>query len=89
GIANVRYVDRDTGKDILPVKEHEGDIKGTVKLDNKKSELYNQGYDFVSVDASDKNNFNQQTDTVTYTTNGQNVVYYFVKANGQLISKYI
>ncbi|MEX5934986.1 lectin-like domain-containing protein [Mammaliicoccus sciuri] len=59
GIANVKYVDRDTGKDILPVKEYEGDIKGKVTLDNKKSELYNQGYDFVSVDASDKNNFNQ------------------------------
>ncbi|MCY1053321.1 MucBP domain-containing protein, partial [Mammaliicoccus sciuri] len=30
-----------------------------------------------------------QTDTGTYTTKGQNIVYYFAKAKGQLVVKYV
>ncbi|WP_185805794.1 MucBP domain-containing protein, partial [Mammaliicoccus sciuri] len=89
GVANVKYVDKDTGKEIAPAIEYEGDIKGKATIDNKKNALYNQGYDFVNVTASYETQFDRQTDTVTFTTSGQNIVYYFVKANGQVISKYV
>ncbi|MDK9844937.1 MucBP domain-containing protein, partial [Staphylococcus equorum] len=89
GIASVKYIDMDTGIEIIPEQEYQGSIKDTNKIDNNKSNLYNQGYNFINVQASDVNNFNTQTDVVTYTTKGQNIIYYFVKAPGQVISKYV
>ncbi|MFQ3708670.1 hypothetical protein ABLV89_02205 (plasmid) [Staphylococcus equorum] len=69
----------DTGIETIPEQEYQGSIKDTNKIDNNKSNLYNQGYNLY-VQASDVNNLIPNRYHVMYTTKGQNIIYYFVKA---------
>ncbi|MCI2773821.1 lectin-like domain-containing protein, partial [Staphylococcus petrasii] len=73
----VRYVDVNTGKDIIPPKTYAGDVDDTVTLDLQQSTLNGMGYKYNKVDSSNAPNYNSANNQVKLTNAGQSVVYYY------------
>ncbi|MFC0138366.1 serine-rich repeat glycoprotein adhesin SasA, partial [Staphylococcus petrasii] len=73
----VRYVDVNTGKDIIPPKTYAGDVDDTVTLDPQQSTLNGMGYKYNKVDSSNAPNYNSANNQVKLTNAGQSVVYYY------------
>ena len=64
-VAKVRYVDANTGKDIIPPKTIAGEVDATVNIDKQLNNLKNSGYSYVSTDALQKLNYSETSGTPT------------------------
>ncbi|RTX92265.1 serine-rich repeat glycoprotein adhesin SasA, partial [Staphylococcus carnosus] len=73
----VRYVDVNTGKDIVPMRTFAGDVDETVTLDPQQSTLNGMGYKYSKVDSSNAPNYNSANNQVKLTNSGQSVIYYY------------
>ena len=78
-VAKVRYVDANTGKDIIPPKTIAGEVDATVNIDKQLNNLKNSGYSYVSTDALQNPNYSETsgTPTLKLTNSGQTVIYKF------------
>ena len=87
-VAKVRYVDANTGKDIIPPKTIAGEVDATVNIDKQLNNLKNSGYSYVSTDALQNPNYSETsgTPTLKLTNSGQTVIYKFKDVQGPQIS---
>ncbi|MGZ9562343.1 lectin-like domain-containing protein, partial [Staphylococcus epidermidis] len=87
-VAKVRYVDANTGKDIIPPKTIAGEVDGTVNIDKQLNNLKNLGYSYVETDALKAPNYTETsgTPTLKLTNSGQTVIYKFKDVQGPQIS---
>ncbi|MEJ7390877.1 MucBP domain-containing protein, partial [Staphylococcus epidermidis] len=83
-VAKVRYVDANTGKDIIPPKTIAGEVDATVNIDKQLNNLKNSGYSYVSTDALQNPNYSETsgTPTLKLTNSGQTVIYKFKDVQG-------
>ncbi|EJE14173.1 lectin-like domain-containing protein, partial [Staphylococcus epidermidis] len=87
-VAKVRYVDANTGKDIIPPKTIAGEVDATVNIDKQLNNLKNSGYSYVSTDALQNSNYSETsgTPTLKLTNSSQTVIYKFKDVQGPQIS---
>ncbi|MCD8926278.1 lectin-like domain-containing protein, partial [Staphylococcus epidermidis] len=87
-VAKVRYVDANTGKDIIPPKTIAGEVDATVNIDKQLNNLKNSGYSYVGTDALQNPNYSETsgTPTLKLTNSGQTVIYKFKDVQGPQIS---
>ena len=87
-VAKVRYVDANTGKDIIPPKTIAGEVDGTVNIDKQLNNFKNLGYSYVGTDALKAPNYTETsgTPTLKLTNSSQTVIYKFKDVQGPQIS---
>ncbi|MGW7900845.1 lectin-like domain-containing protein, partial [Staphylococcus shinii] len=76
-VAQAKYVDVTTGKEILPPQKLTGDVDATVTLNDQSSTIINKGYTFVSTDSSNAPTYNPTSKSIKLTNQGQSVIYYY------------
>ncbi|MCE4995702.1 lectin-like domain-containing protein, partial [Staphylococcus xylosus] len=76
-VAQAKYVDVTTGKEILPPQKLTGDVDATVTLNDQSSTIINKGYAFVSTDSSNAPTYNSTSKSIKLTNQGQTVIYYY------------
>ena len=94
-VVDFLFLEKDDEDNTTPIAESftkEGDEKATeiVKGDVTKvlNDLYEQGYDLVSVTPDQENMYDKDTQTITYVEENGKVTYTFEKAKGIVIVKY-
>ncbi|HCG74272.1 putative Ig domain-containing protein, partial [Staphylococcus sp.] len=76
-VAQVRYVDANTGKDIIPPKTYAGNVDGSVTIDKQIDALKKLGYNYTGVDSSGAPTYTDSTGTIKLTNAGQTLIYKF------------
>ncbi|WP_458259877.1 lectin-like domain-containing protein [Staphylococcus capitis] len=84
--AQVRYVDANTGKDIIPPKTYAGEVDGSATIDKQIDAMKSKGYNYIGVDSTGAPNYIDSTGTVKLTNAGQNIIYKFNDAQKPTIS---
>lgn len=84
--AQVRYVDANTGKDIIPPKTYAGEVDGSATIDKQIDAMKSKGYNYSGVDSTGAPNYTDSTGTVKLTNAGQNIIYKFEDAQKPTIS---
>ncbi|PNZ39837.1 lectin-like domain-containing protein, partial [Staphylococcus lutrae] len=76
-VAQVHYIDSDTGVEIIPPKKLAGDVDSIASVDNQQSTLSSKGYQFVRVDSTYAPAYNATNNTIKMTNAVQDVAIYY------------